>query len=71
MYKYLKEKKKKEMSGHEKGEKTPKSSNNHHSQVTSAITRVIALNSSSALERETATYFLVFQAMREPPRKTQ
>jgi Tol biopolymer transport system component len=40
---------------------TPKSISNHRSQVTSAVTRTIAHNSASALERETATCFLVFQ----------
>jgi hypothetical protein len=54
---------------------TPKSSSSQCShqnpQVTSAVTRAIACNSGSALERETATCFLVFQAMREPLRKTQ
>jgi hypothetical protein len=50
---------------------TPKSSSNHRSQVTSAVTRVIAHNLASVLERETIICFLVFQAMREPPRKTQ
>jgi hypothetical protein len=45
---------------------TSKFLSNHRSQVTSAITRVIARNSASALKRETATCFLVFQAMMEP-----
>jgi hypothetical protein len=46
---------------------TPKSSSNHHNQVTSAVTRSISRNSTSALERETAAYFLV---TREPPENT-
>jgi hypothetical protein len=50
---------------------TPKSSSSHHNQVTSAVRRAIALNSASALEREPAVCFFVFQAMREPPKKTQ
>jgi hypothetical protein len=44
---------------------TPKSSSKHRSQVTSAITGAIALNSTSALKQKTTTYFLVFPAMRE------
>jgi hypothetical protein len=50
---------------------TPKSSNNHHNQVTFAVKLGIALNSASALERETPVYFFVFHAMREPPRNPQ
>jgi hypothetical protein len=50
---------------------TPKSSRSHLSQVTSAVTVAIALNSTSALERETTVCFLVFQAIKEDPRKTQ
>jgi hypothetical protein len=49
---------------------TPKFSSNQCSKVTSTITRVIAHNSASILERENATCFLVFQAMMKPPRKT-
>jgi hypothetical protein len=43
----------------------------YSSQVTSAVTRAIARNLASALEQETATCYLVFQAIREPPRKKQ
>jgi hypothetical protein len=50
---------------------TPKSSNNHRNQVTSAVKLAIALNSASVLKRETAVYFFVFHAMREQPRNTQ
>uniref|UniRef100_A0A7N0VK90 Uncharacterized protein n=1 Tax=Kalanchoe fedtschenkoi TaxID=63787 RepID=A0A7N0VK90_KALFE len=50
---------------------TPKSSSSHRSQVIAVVTRAMVRNSASALERETAVCFLVFQAMREPPRKTQ
>jgi hypothetical protein len=49
---------------------TPKSSRSHLSHVTSAMTVAIALNSSLALERETAVCFLVFQAIKEDSRKT-
>jgi hypothetical protein len=49
---------------------TLKFSNNHRNQVTSAVKLAIALNSASAFERETAVYFFVFHAMREPPRNT-
>ena len=48
---------------------TPKSYNNHRNQVTSIAKR--ARKSASALEHDTAVCFFVFQAMREPPRKTQ
>jgi hypothetical protein len=50
---------------------TQKSSSSHYNQVTFVVTRAITHNSASALERETATCFLVFQAMSEPSRKTQ
>ena len=50
---------------------TPKSSRSHHSHVTSAVTVAIARSKASALERETAVCFLVFQAIKEEPRKTQ
>jgi len=50
---------------------TPKSSRSHRSHVTSAVTVAIARSSASALEREIAVYFLVFQAIKEEPRKTQ
>jgi hypothetical protein len=50
---------------------TSKSLSNHCSQVTSTVTRTIAHNSASALKQEIVIYFLVFQAMREPPRKIQ
>jgi hypothetical protein len=43
----------------------------HRSQVTSAVTHAKARNSASALERETIISFLVFQAIKEEPRKTQ
>jgi hypothetical protein len=48
---------------------TPKSWSNHLSQVTSVIARAIARNSAFALKQDTTVCFLVFQAMREPPRK--
>jgi hypothetical protein len=50
---------------------TPNSSNNHHNPVTLVVKLVIDLRSASALGRETAVYFFVFHAMREPPRNTQ
>jgi hypothetical protein len=50
---------------------TPKSSNNHYNQVTSAVKLAIALNSASALEREMVVCFFVFHAMREPARNIQ
>jgi hypothetical protein len=50
---------------------TPKSSRSHRSHVTSAVTVAIALNLALALERETVVCFLVFQAIKEEPRKTQ
>ena len=40
---------------------TPKSSNNHPSQVTFVVERAIARNSTSVHERETVVCFLVFQ----------
>jgi hypothetical protein len=50
---------------------TPKSASNHRNQVTSAVNKAIARNSASTLERETAVYFFIFQAMSKPPRNTQ
>jgi hypothetical protein len=50
---------------------TPKSSRSHRNQVTSAVSAAIALNSASALEQETAVCFLVFQAIKEEPRKPE
>jgi len=50
---------------------TLKSSSRHLSHVTLAFTVAIARNSASALDRETAICFLVFQAIKEDPRKTQ
>ena len=49
---------------------TPKSSRSHQSQVTSAVTVAIALNLASTLEWEIVVCFLVFQAIKEDPRKT-
>jgi hypothetical protein len=39
---------------------TPKSSNNHHNQVTSAVKLAIAVNSASALEQDMAVCFFIF-----------
>jgi len=39
--------------------------------VTSSATVAIALNSASVLEWEIVVCFLVFQAIKEDPRKTQ
>jgi len=39
--------------------------------VSSVVTAIIALNIASTLERETVVCFLVFQALKEDPRKTQ
>jgi hypothetical protein len=50
---------------------TPRSSRSHRSQVTSVVAVAIARSLASALERETAVCFLVFQAIKEGPRKTQ
>ena len=50
---------------------TPKSSSSHLSHVTSAVMVAITHNSASPLDWETAVYFLVFQAIKEVPRKTQ
>uniref|UniRef100_A0A0A9GPS8 Uncharacterized protein n=1 Tax=Arundo donax TaxID=35708 RepID=A0A0A9GPS8_ARUDO len=55
----------------EPGSETPKSASSHLSQVILAVTDAIALNSASALERDTTVCFLVLQAMRKEPRKTQ
>ena len=49
---------------------TPKSSSSHRSQVISAVTAAIALNSASTLKRESVVGFLVFQAIKEDPRNT-
>jgi hypothetical protein len=53
------------------GSETPRSTKSHLNQVILAVTDAIALNSASALERDTAVCFFVFQSMREEPRKTQ
>jgi hypothetical protein len=42
---------------------TPRSSSSHRSQVTFVLTAAIVCYSNLALERETAVYFLGFQAV--------
>ena len=56
-----------ECTGVEVEKVTPKSAKSHRSQVTQAKAR----SSASVLERETTVFFLVFQAIKEEPRKTQ
>jgi hypothetical protein len=46
---------------------TPKSISSHLSQVNSAVTVSIALNSASALKQETVVCVLIFQAITEDP----
>ena len=60
-----------ECTGVEVEKATPKLARSHRSQVTSAVTQAKARSSASALEQETAVCFLVFQAIKEEPRKTQ
>jgi hypothetical protein len=50
---------------------TPKSTSSHCSHVTSTITQAKAHSSALALERKMAVCFLVFQAIKEKPIKTQ
>jgi hypothetical protein len=50
---------------------TPKSANNQHSQMISAVIVARALSSASALEQETTLYRLDFHAIGEEPRKMQ
>jgi hypothetical protein len=49
----------------------PKSANNQRSHTISAVVVANARSSASVLERDTAAYFLDFQAIGEEPRRMQ